>query len=54
MTCLQFRVDNFRRHHAEGVGDDEFQRGRMEKFVRKAKGWTGKREFLITRLKVPP
>jgi len=45
------RVDNFRRHHAEGVGDDEFQRGRMEKFVRKAKGWTGKREFLITRLK---
>lgn len=31
------RVDNFRRHHAEGAGEDEFNRGRMEKFVRKAK-----------------
>ena len=37
------RVDNFRRHHAEGAGDDEFNRGRMEKFVRKAEGRNGKR-----------
>ena len=32
------KVENFRRHHAEGAGEDAFNRARMEKFVRKAKG----------------
>jgi len=39
------KVENFRRHHAEGAGDDAFNRARMEKFVRKAKVGDWKNAF---------